>query len=94
MLMLNAWLRLPVEQIHQRMQVLKRLRNWLTRTCFVPLRKFCLPAISLTRSPGGRHMEWAAAFFDPVLEQCERGVYLIGLVKKSLITIQHSIKYV
>ena len=26
-------------------------------------------------------MEWAAAFFDPVLEQCERGVYLIGLVR-------------
>ena len=61
------------------MRIFRRLRK-LARTVCLPVRKFFLPAISLTRTPGGRHMEWAAAFFDPVLEQCERGVYLIGLV--------------
>lgn len=45
-----------------------------------PLRAFCLPAISLTRTPGGRHMEWAAAFFDPCFERVEKGVYFVGLV--------------
>ena len=70
------------ERLHLRyvsMRIVRRLRKLTARFC-LPVRKFCLPAISLTRTPGGRHMEWAAAFFDPVLEQCERGVYLIGLV--------------
>lgn len=70
------------ERFHLRylkMVIFRRIRK-LTRTVCLPLRKFCLPAISLTRTPGGRHMEWAAAFFDPVLEQCERSVYLIGLL--------------
>ena len=61
------------------MRLFRRLRKLIARCC-LPVRKFCLPAVSLTRTPGGRHMEWAAAFFDPVMEQCERGVYLVGLV--------------
>ncbi|XP_064382151.1 palmitoyltransferase ZDHHC16-like [Halichondria panicea] len=49
------------------------------RRIYNPFRAFCLPVLSLTRSPGGRHMDWCSAFFSPVLEKCERGVYFVGV---------------
>ena len=59
--------------------VLKRVRSAVFRAC-LPLRACCLPVLSLTRTPGGRCLEFTAAFFEPVFEKCERGVYFIGLV--------------
>ncbi len=49
------------------------------RVCY-PCRRFCLPVLSLTRSPGGRHLEWSSAFFEPMFDMCERGVWFVGLV--------------
>ena len=57
-----------------------RIRDLFFHGFCIPVRAFCLPAISLTRTPGGRHMEWAAAFFDPCFERLEKGVYYVGLV--------------
>lgn len=44
------------------------------------LRNFCLPVLSLTRTPGGRYIEWSSAFFDPVMDVCEKGVWFVGLL--------------
>lgn len=64
--------------------MIRRTCSRIRYLCFhgvcIPVRAACLPVISLTRTPGGRHMEWAAAFFDPCLERLERGVYYVGLV--------------
>ena len=63
-----------------------RIRNVCRNLCVPvralcqPVRAFCLPVLSLTRTPGGRHMEWAAAFFDPCFERLEKGIYFVGLV--------------
>ncbi len=50
-----------------------------SRMCY-PCRRLCLPVLSLTRTPGGRHLEWSSAFFGPVFNSCERGVWFVGLV--------------
>lgn len=55
----------------------------LIRRLFTPLRYLCLPCASLTRSPGGRYMEWTNAFFEPCIEKCERSIYFIGLVSRT-----------
>ena len=67
----------PEQQIRR---TCSRLRQLFFRGVYVPVRAFCLPAISLTRTPGGRHAEWAAACFDPCFERLEKSVYFIGLV--------------
>ena len=58
---------------------IRRHRRILSRL-LLPCRAFCLPLLSLTRTPGGRYMEWSTAFFEPVFELCERGVWFVGLV--------------
>ena len=58
---------------------IRKHRGILSRF-LVPCRAFCLPVLSLTRTPGGRYMEWSTAFFEPVFELCERGVWFVGLV--------------
>ena len=59
-----------------------RIRHLCFRGAYIPLRSLCLPALSLTRTPGGRHVEWAAAFFDPCFERLEKAVYFVGLVSQ------------
>lgn len=66
------------------MMILKKLSvAWrkLIRGLLLPLRKCCLPCASLSRTPGGRHVEWTGAFFEPILEKCEKSVYFVGLVR-------------
>ena len=69
-----------------------RIRDLCVRGLYIPMRAYCLPAISLTRTPGGRHMEWAAAFFDPCFERLEKGVYYVGLVSVSPTSINTVVK--
>lgn len=61
-------------------KVCLRLRQLCFRRLYLPIRSLCLPAISLTRTPGGGHAEWATAFFDPCFERLEKAVYFVGLV--------------
>lgn len=69
-----------------RRMAIRRHRGILSRL-LSPCRAFCLPVLSLTRTPGGRYMEWSAAFFEPVFELCERGVWFVGLVSDECMTI-------
>lgn len=43
-------------------------------------RGWCLPLLSLTKSPKGGHFEWMSACCDPFLDYCERSVWIVGLV--------------
>lgn len=47
----------------------------------------CLPVLSLTRTPAGGHCEWMAAFCDPLFDFCERGVWIIGMVRIILLLL-------
>ena len=69
-----------------RRMAIRRHRGILSRFP-VPCRAFCLPVLSLTRTPGGRYMEWSTAFFEPVFELCERGVWFVGLVSDGCMDI-------
>ena len=69
-----------------RRMAIRRHRGIVSRL-LLPCRAFCLPVLSLTRTPGGRYMEWSAAFFEPVFELCERGVWFVGLVSGECVTI-------
>ena len=62
----------------------KRRHCGIVSRIFQPFRVLCLPVLSMTRTPGGRYMEWSSAFFEPVFEVCERGLWFVGLVSNAL----------